>query len=133
MNNEITTEMLDQKIAWCEQNLFWGKGSAICRMQDFYYEKTRSSVDEDWPESFNGPDLAKVLNVERASYRVYYSRDNLTLRVFVFRAYCTKSDEQKMLALGFVHAQDGDTDNIPDQPVEEVEEKASKKGSKKKK
>jgi hypothetical protein len=26
-----------------------------------------------------------------------------------------------MLALGFVHAQDGDTENIPDQPVEEVE------------
>jgi len=26
------------------------------------------------------------------------------------------------LALGFVLAQDGDTENIPDQPVEEVEE-----------
>jgi hypothetical protein len=26
-----------------------------------------------------------------------------------------------MLDLGFVHAQAGDTENIPDQPVEEVE------------
>ena len=119
MSNEITVEMLDRTIAWCEQNIFWGKGSAICRMQDFYYEKTRTSVDQDWPESFNGLDLAKVLNVERVSYRVYRSRDNLTLRVFVFRAHCTKSEEQKMLALGFVHAQDGDTENIPDKELVE--------------
>ena len=122
MSNEITIEMLDRKIAWCEQNLFWGKGSAIHRMQDFYYEKTRSSVKEDWPESFNGPDLAKVLNVERVSYRIYYSKDNLTLRVFVFRTRCTHVEEKKMLDLGFVFAKDGDTENIPDQPVEEVEE-----------
>jgi hypothetical protein len=27
-----------------------------------------------------------------------------------------------MLGMGFVPAQDGDTENIPDQPVEEVEE-----------
>jgi hypothetical protein len=121
MTNEITTEMLDRKTAWCEQNAFWGRDSAIQRMQDFYYEKKRDSVDQDWPESFNGVDLAKILNVERVSYRIYYSRDNLTLRVFVFRAHCTRSEEQKMLALGFVHAQDGDTENIPDQPVEEVE------------
>ena len=121
MTNEITAEMLDRKIAWCEQNAFWGRDSAIQRMQDFYYEKKRDSVDQDWPESFNGVDLAQVLNVERVSYRIYYSRDNLTLRVFVFRAHCTKSEEQKMLAWGFVHAQDGDTENIPDQPVEEVE------------
>jgi hypothetical protein len=40
----------------------------------------------------------------------------------VFRPRCTGPEEQKMLALGFVHAQDGDTENIPDQPVEEVEE-----------
>ena len=119
MSNEITTEMLDRKIAWCEQNAYWGNPSAVQRMQDFYFEKTRGSVDQDWPESFNGLDLAKVLNVERVSYRIYYSRDNLTLRVFVFRAHCTKSEEQKMLALGFVHAKDGDTENIPDQPVEE--------------
>ena len=122
MSNDITTEMLDRKIAWCEQNAFWGNPSAVQRMQDFYFEKTRTSVNEAWPESFNGLDLAKVLNVERVSYRIYYSRDNLTLRVFVFRAHCTKSEEQKMLALGFVHAKDGDTENIPDQPVEEVEE-----------
>ena len=90
-------------------------------MQDFYYEKTRDSVDQDWPESFNGPDLAKVLNVERVSYRIYYSKDNLTLRVFVFRPRCTHAEEKKMLDLGFVFAKDGDTENIPDHPVEEVE------------
>ena len=119
MTNDITTEMLDRKIAWCEQNLFWGRESAIQRMQDFYYEKTRDSVDQDWPESFTRDDLAKVLNVERVSYRIYRSRDNLTLRVFVFRAHCTKSEEQKMLALGFVHAKDGDTENIPDKELVE--------------
>ena len=122
MSNDITTEMLDRTIAWCEQNAFWGNPSAIQRMQDFYFEKTRTSVNEAWPDSFTLDDLAKVLNVERVSYRVYYSRDNLTLRVFVFRAHCTESEEQKMLDLGFVHAKDGDTENIPDQPVEEVEE-----------
>ena len=119
MSNKITTEMLDRKIAWCEQNAFWGNPSAIQRMQDFYYEKTRDSVDEPWPESFNGLDLAKVLNVERVSYRVYYSRDNLTLRLFVFRTHCTKSEERGMLALGFVHAKDGDTENIPDKEIVE--------------
>jgi hypothetical protein len=119
MTNKITTEMLDRKIAWCEQVLADNKAAAIQRMQDFYYEKTRDSVDQDWPESFNGVDLAKILNVERVSYRIYYSRDNLTLRVFVFRAHCTKSEEQKMLALGFVHAQDGDTENIPDKELVE--------------
>jgi hypothetical protein len=119
MTNKITTEMLDRKIAWCEQVLADNKAAAIQRMQDFYYEKTRDSVDQDWPESFNGVDLAKILNVERVSYRIYYSRDNLTLRVFVFRAHCTKSEEQKMLALGFVHAQDGDTENIPNKEIVE--------------
>ena len=119
MNNEITVEMLDRKIAWCEQKLAEAKAAAIQHMQDFYYEKTRDSVDQDWPESFNGPDLAQVLNVERVSYRIYYSKDNLTLRVFVFRAHCTKSEEQKMLALGFVHAQDGNTENIPDKELVE--------------
>ena len=119
MSNKITTEMLDRKIAWCEQQLADAKAAAIQRMQDFYYEKTRDSVDQDWPESFNGVDLAQVLNVERVSYRIYYSRDNLTLRVFVFRAHCTKSEEQKMLALGFVHAKDGDTGNIPNKEIVE--------------
>jgi hypothetical protein len=121
MTNEITTEMLDRKTAWCEQNAFWGRDSAIQRMQDFYFEKTRASVNQDWPESFTLDDLAKILNVERVSYRIYYSRDNLTLRLFVFRAQVTWAEERELLALGFVHAQAGDTENIPDQPVEEVE------------
>ena len=119
MSNKITTEMLDRKIAWCEQQLADNKAAAIHRMQDFYFEKTRTSVTEDWPESFTLDDLAKILNVERVSYRIYYSRDNLTLRVFVFRAHCTKSEEQKMLALGFVHAQDDDTENIPNKELVE--------------
>jgi hypothetical protein len=118
MSNEITTEMLDRVIAHCEQNIFWGKGSAICRMQDFYYEKTRSSVKEDWPESFTFQELAKILNEEQIRYRVYYSKDNLTLRLFVFRPRCTHAEEKTMLDLGFVFASDGDTENIPDQPVE---------------
>ena len=119
MSNRITTEMLDRKIAWCKQNAFWGTPSAIQRMQDFYYEKTRDTVNEPWPDSFTLDDLAKALNVERVSYRIYYSRDNLTLRVFVFRAHCTKSEEQKMLDLGFVHAKDGDTENIPNKELVE--------------
>ena len=121
MNNEITMEMLDRKIAWCEQKLAEAKAAAIQRMQDFYYEKTRDSVDQDWPESFNGLDLAKVLNVERVSYRIYYSQDNLTCRLFVFRPHCTPFETETMLGMGFVPAHDGDTENIPNQPVEEVE------------
>ena len=122
MNNEITAEMLDRKIAWCEQKLAEAKAAAIQRMTDFYYEKTRDSVDQDWPESFNGPDLARVLNVERVSYRIYYSQDNLTCRLFVFRPYCTLFETETMLGMGFVPAHDGDTENIPNQPVKEVEE-----------
>jgi hypothetical protein len=122
MTNEITTEMLDRKIAWCEQNAFWGNGSAIQRMQDFYFEKTRTSVNEAWPETFSSQELAETLGVEQVRYRIYYSRDNLTCRLFVFRPHCTYSEEREMLALEFVHAQAGDTDNIPDQPVEEVKE-----------
>jgi hypothetical protein len=91
-------------------------------MQDFYFEKTRASVDDDWPESFSLDDLAKALNVERVSYRIYYSRDNLTCRLFVFRAHCTPAEMKTMLGMGFVFAQDGDTENIPDKPVEEIEE-----------
>jgi len=121
MTNEITVEMLDRKTAWCEQNAFWGRGSAIQRMQDFYFEKTRTSVNEAWPDAFSSQELSDTLGVERVSYRIYYSRDNLTLRLFVFRPYCTYSEEKKMLALGFVHAQAGDTDHFPHQPVEEVE------------
>jgi hypothetical protein len=123
MTNEITVAMLDRKIAWCEQNAFWGNPSAVQCMQDFYFEKTRASVDDDWPESFNGVDLAQVLNVERVSYRIYYSKDNLTCRLFVFRPGCTPAEKQTLLGLGFVYAQDGDTENIPDQLVEEEEVK----------
>ena len=121
MTNEITEAMLDRRIAWCEQNAFWGQGSAIQRMQDFYYEKKRDSVDQDWPDAFTLEDLADALAVESIRYRIYYSRDNLTQRLFVFRPYCTHSEEKIMLDLGFVHAQDGDGDRIPDQPVEAVE------------
>jgi hypothetical protein len=88
-------------------------------MQDFYFEKTRDSVDDDWPESFTLNDLAKALNVERVSYRIYRSRDNLTLRLFIFRAHCTLIEMETMLGMGFVFAQEGDTENIPDQPIEE--------------
>jgi len=121
MTDEITTEMIDRKIAWCEQNIFWGKSSNIHRMQDFYYEKTRASVKEDWPESFTFQELAKILGEEQIRYRIYYSKDNLTLRLFVFRPRCTHAEEKTMLDLGFVFAKDGDTENIPDQPIEEVE------------
>jgi hypothetical protein len=91
-------------------------------MQDFYFEKIRNSVDDDWPESFSLDDLAKALNVERVSYRIYYSKDNLTCRLFVFRAHCTPIEMETMASMGFVFANDDDTENIPDQPVEEVEE-----------
>jgi hypothetical protein len=117
MSNEITIEMLDRKIAWCKQNIFWGRGSDVHRMQDFYYEKTRASVEEDWPESFTFQELAQALGIEQVRYRIYYSQDNLTLRLFVFRPHCTGSEEQKMLALGFVPAKDGDTENIPNQEI----------------
>ena len=121
MTNEITTEMLDRKIAWCKQTLADNKAAAIQCMQDFYFEKTRDKVDDDWPESFSLDDLANALDVERVSYRVYYSKDNLTCRLFVFRAYCTPTEMETMLGMGFMFAQDGDTENIPDKPVEEVE------------
>ena len=91
-------------------------------MQDFYYEKTRHSVTEDWPDGVTLPQVADLLGEERVSYRVYYSRDNLTCRLFVFRPYCTHNEMKIMASMGFVFAQDGDTENIPDQPVEEVEE-----------
>jgi hypothetical protein len=124
MTNEITTEMLDRKIAWCEQKLADAKAAAIHRMQDFYFEKTRDKVDDDWPESFSLDDLAKALNVERVSYRVYYSKDNLTCRLFVFRAHCTPIEMETMASMGFVFANDDDTENIPDKPIaiEEIEE-----------
>jgi len=122
MKNEITTEMLDRTMAWCEQNAFWGNPRAIQRMQDFYFEKTRTSVTEDWPEAFTLQELAETLGIEQVRYRIYYSRDNLTLRLFVFRPHCVWDEQKTMLDLGFVVAEDGDTDNIPNQPAEGVEE-----------
>ena len=118
MTNEITEAMLDRKTAWCEQNAFWGRASAVQRMQDFYFERTRTSVDEPWPDAFTLEDLAATLAVESVRYRIYYSRDNLTQRLFVFRPHCVWAEQKKMLDLGFVHAQEGDADNILDQPVE---------------
>jgi len=119
MTNEITAEMLDRTIEWCEQNAFWGNPRAIQRMQDFYFEKTRTSVNEDWPESFTLQELATALGEDPVRYRIYYSRDNLTLRLFVFRPHCVWDEQKTMLDLGFVVAQEGDSDNIPNQPVEE--------------
>jgi hypothetical protein len=122
MTKEITVEMLDQTIQWCKQNAFWGEGSAVPKMLDFYFEKTRTSVDQDWPESFSLVELAQALGMEQVRYRIYYSQDNLTLRLFVYRPRCTWDEQKIMLDLGFVVANDGDTENIPDQHVEEVEE-----------
>jgi hypothetical protein len=121
MSKEITVAMLDQTIQWCKQNAFWGRGSAIPRMLDFYFEKTRTSVKEDWPESFTFQDLARALGEDPVRYRIYYSRDNLTLRLFIYRPRCTWNEQKIMLDLGFVVATDGDTENIPNQPVEEQE------------
>jgi len=119
MTNEITTEMLDRTMAWCQQNAFWPKPSAIQRMQDFYFEKTRTSVKEDWP----GIEGMDSVNLGELRYRIYYSKDKLTQRLFVFRPHCVWDEQKKMLDLGFVVAQEGDADNIPDQLVEEgVEE-----------
>ena len=118
MTNEITTQMLDRTIQWCEQNAFWPRGSAIQRMQDFYFEKTRASVNEAWPEAFTLQELAEILGEESVRYRIYYSKDKLTQRLFIFRPHCTWDEQKIMLDMGFVHAQESDADNIPDQPVE---------------
>jgi hypothetical protein len=123
VNSEITTEMLDHTIQWCEQNAFWGKGSAIQRMTDFYFEQTRESVADEWSQGVTIAELEQRLNVVRVSYRVYYSKDNLTRRLFIFRPGCTPPETDTMLTMGFVVATDGDSNNIPDQPVEEVEVK----------
>jgi len=88
-------------------------------MQDFYYEKTRDSVTEDWPDGVTLAQVADLLGVERVSYRIYYSQDNLTCRLFVFRGSITVPQMQSMLHLGFVLAQDGDTENIPDREIVE--------------
>ncbi len=119
MSNEITTEMLDRTMAWCEQNAFWGQGSAIPRMTDFYFEQTRESIADEWSQGVTIAELEQRLKAVRVSYRVYYSKDNLTRRLFIFRPGCTPPETDTMLSLGFVIANDGDSNNIPDQPVEE--------------
>ena len=90
-------------------------------MQDFVYEQQRESVTEDWGDEVSLAVISEKLNVPRAPYRIYYSNDNLTRRIFIFRGRCTPVESDALLGLGFVPAQDGDTENIPDQPVEEQE------------
>ena len=122
MNNEITTEMLDRNIEWCEQNAFWESPNRIQTMRDFYFEQTRESVAGEWSQGPTITELEQRLNVVCVSYRIYYSKDKLTRRLFVFRPSCTTLEMDTMLDMDFVIATDGDSDNIPDQPVEEVEE-----------
>jgi len=88
-------------------------------MQDFYYEKKRHSVTEDWPDGVTLQQVADLLGEERVSYRIYYSRDNLTCRLFVFRGSITVPQMRSMLHLGFVLAQDDDTEDIPNQETTE--------------
>ena len=91
-------------------------------MQDFVYEQQRESVTEDWGDEMSLDVISEKLNVPRAPYRIYYSNDNLTRRIFIFRGNCTPAETEAMLSLGFVPAQDGDTENIPNQPVEQEHE-----------
>jgi len=91
-------------------------------MQDFVYEQQRESVTEDWGDEVSLAVITAKLNVPRVSYRIYYSRDNLTRRIFIFRGNCTPAETETMLDLGFVLATEGDTENIPDQPQEEEHE-----------
>ena len=86
-------------------------------MQDFYFEQTRESLIDEWSQGPTLPEIEQRLNIVRVSFRVYYSKDNLTRRLFVFRAHCTPIEIETMLGMGFVFAQDGDTENIPDKPV----------------
>jgi len=90
-------------------------------MQDFMYEQQRESITEDWGDEVTATMLAEKFDVPRVSYRIYYSKDNLTRRIFIFRGNCTPAETEIMLGLGFTFASDGDTENIPDQPIE-VEE-----------
>jgi hypothetical protein len=91
-------------------------------MKDFYFEQTRETVTEEWSDTNLGKILREKFNVPRVSYRIYYSKDNLTRRIFIFRGNCTEFEMETLLGLGFVFAKDGDTENIPDQPVEEFEQ-----------
>ena len=87
-------------------------------MKDFYCEQTRETVTEEWGDNNLGEILREKFNVPRISYRIYYSKDNLTRRIFIFRGNCTEFEMETLLGLGFVFAVEGDTENIPDQPVE---------------
>jgi hypothetical protein len=91
-------------------------------MKDFYYEQTRSSITEDWSDEITMSMLADKLNVPRVSFRIYYAKDNLTRRIFIYRGNCTEFEIETLLGLGFVFAdvENGDA-NISDQPVEEEE------------
>ena len=109
-------------MAWCEQNAFWESPNRIQTMRDFYFEQTRESVAGEWSQGPTITELEQRLNVVCVSYRIYYSKDKLTRRLFVFRPSCTTLEMDTMLDMDFVIATDGDSDNIPDQPVEEVEE-----------
>ena len=89
-------------------------------MKDFYYEQHRESITEDWGDEVTATMLAEKFDVPRVSYRIYYSKDNLTRRIFIFRGNCTQFEMETLLGLGFVFAdvEKGDAD-IPDRPVEE--------------
>ena len=91
-------------------------------MKDFYYEQTRSSISEEWSDEISMSTLADKLNVARVSFRIYYAKDNLTRRIFIYRGNCTEFEIETLLGLGFVFAdvENGDA-NISDQPVEEEE------------
>ena len=91
-------------------------------MKDFMYEQQRESITEDWGDEISLAILVEKLNVPRVSYRIYYSKDNLTRRIFIFRGNCTPAVTEILLGLGFTFAKDGDTENITNQLVEEVEQ-----------
>jgi len=87
-------------------------------MQDFMYEQQRETVTDGWGDEMSLVMLAEKLNDPRVSYRIYYSYDNLTRRIFVSRGWPNGTPEETeiMLGLGFVIAQDGDADNILTNP-----------------
>jgi hypothetical protein len=89
-------------------------------MKDFYYEQTRSSITEEWSDEISMTTLADKLNVPRVSFRIYYAKDNLTRRIFIYRGNCTEFEIETLLGLGFVFAdvENGDA-NIPDQPIKD--------------
>jgi hypothetical protein len=70
-------------------------------MRDFCFEQTRESVEDDW-EEFDLEDVRTQLDVDRVSCRVYYSADNLTKRLMVFRGNTNDTEIQVLLNLGFV-------------------------------